>query len=164
MVYSDHASFWQAGYSAILGIEDKGVPYPYYHTTGDTLGHLTQAFTTDVVKMAVAAAAELAAPDTTAGIDGPVEGGVVAYAYPNPFHASATISFALPSSGPAEVKVFNVEGKVVRTLHSGSLPAGRYTVSWQGDDGEGRQVAAGIYFVRMEADRFDASTKILRLR
>ncbi len=62
MGYSDHASFWDEGYSAILGIEDSGVPNPYYHTTGDLLSTLTLPFATNVIRAATAAAASLAHP------------------------------------------------------------------------------------------------------
>jgi hypothetical protein len=47
---SDHASFWDYGYTAILGIEDIGDFNPYYHTTADLLQNLDIAYLTDFVK------------------------------------------------------------------------------------------------------------------
>jgi len=65
--YSDHASFWEEGYDAICGIEDEWPTNPNYHTTGDTLGTLTLSFATDVVRVGVAALAELANPFMPSG-------------------------------------------------------------------------------------------------
>jgi len=50
---SDHASFWDYGYPAILGIEDFQDFTPYYHTTGDRLNTLDMTYFTDFVKAAV---------------------------------------------------------------------------------------------------------------
>ena len=51
---SDHASFWDYGYTAILGIEDLEDFNPRYHTTGDQLQYLDMAYFADLVKASVA--------------------------------------------------------------------------------------------------------------
>jgi hypothetical protein len=61
-IWSDHASFWNSGYSAICGIEDANVPNPYYHTTQDTIDTLNLDFMTEAVKASLATVAELAQP------------------------------------------------------------------------------------------------------
>lgn len=62
--YSDHSSFWDIGKSAILGIEDVGVPNPYYHSKGDTVGGGFNSieFCSDVIRASVAALSGLARP------------------------------------------------------------------------------------------------------
>lgn len=62
--YSDHSSFWDIGKPAILGIEDIGVPNPYYHTRGDTIGagFNSLTFCSDVIRSAVATISGLAKP------------------------------------------------------------------------------------------------------
>ena len=50
---SDHYSFWQYGYSAILGIEDEADFNPYYHSSGDLLNRLNADYFTQFVKAAV---------------------------------------------------------------------------------------------------------------
>jgi hypothetical protein len=62
MKYSDHAPFWDQGYAAVLGIEDVGVPNPYYHKTTDVFETLNLDFATSVTKLTVAVAAGLAQP------------------------------------------------------------------------------------------------------
>jgi hypothetical protein len=59
---SDHASFWDRGYSAVLGIEDADISNPYYHTTSDTIDTLNLDFITEAAKVSLATAADLAQP------------------------------------------------------------------------------------------------------
>jgi len=63
--WSDHASFWDVGCSALCGIEDADAPNPFYHLTTDTLSTLDMGFCTDVARAAIAAAANLAEPLST---------------------------------------------------------------------------------------------------
>jgi hypothetical protein len=61
-VYSDHASFWDQGYSAFCAIEDADVTSPYYHTPGDTVDTLNFDFFEDAARTALAALSDLAQP------------------------------------------------------------------------------------------------------
>ena len=69
---------------------------------------------------------------------------------PNPFNPSTEISFNLPQSGRASLKVFNVKGSLVRTLVDEDLPAGSQRVVWDGSDANSQPVASGVYFYRLE--------------
>ena len=61
--WSDHAPFWDHGYSAVCGIEeDVGDFNPYYHTTNDTLARINMAFFTGCAKAVVGTMAHLAGP------------------------------------------------------------------------------------------------------
>ena len=62
---SDHAPFWDQGYSAVEIIEDVPLANPYYHTAGDRFGTLNMDFATDVVRTTLAVAATLAQPLNT---------------------------------------------------------------------------------------------------
>jgi hypothetical protein len=61
-VYSDHASFWETGYPALLGIEDEPLQNPYYHQTTDTVETLNFDFFSDSTKTALSTLTELAQP------------------------------------------------------------------------------------------------------
>jgi len=62
---SDHSSFWNFGYSAILAIEDDQNDFnPYYHSSADTLQNLNGAYFTSFIQASVATAAHLAIPNT----------------------------------------------------------------------------------------------------
>ncbi|NIT37415.1 MAG: M20/M25/M40 family metallo-hydrolase [candidate division Zixibacteria bacterium] len=91
---SDHESFWDYGYPALLSIEYAGKEfYPWYHTTEDLPKHLTPAFGADVTRVNLAAAASLAG--TRAGPLPPSE----VVAYPNP---------AKPSKGHGHIRFAGV--------------------------------------------------------
>ncbi len=62
---SDHAPFWDQGYSAMLGIEDYSPKNPYYHKTTDTFDTLNMDFATSVTKIALTVVADLAQPTTS---------------------------------------------------------------------------------------------------
>jgi len=72
--------------------------------------------------------------------------------YPNPFNPSTTIEFALPARSHVSVKIFDVSGRLVRTLVDGVLDAQIHQAVWTGDDDGGRQVSSGVYFYRVETE------------
>jgi len=71
--------------------------------------------------------------------------------YPNPFNPSTQIEFALPVQSHVTVSVYNVLGQEVSVLAEGNWEAGRHTLTWDGIDEAGRQLASGVYFYRIEA-------------
>ena len=83
--------------------------------------------------------------------------------YPNPFNSDTVIRFALPESGEAELSVFNLAGQRVATLAQGARQAGTYTVRWDGWDGDGRELASGVYLYRLEAGEQQVETRKLVL-
>jgi len=83
---------------------------------------------------------------------------------PNPFGNATSIRFALPDASPVTVRVFNVEGRLVRTLVAQTMPAGRHAVDWNGRDDRGSRAASGIYFYRVEAGAQSAERKMVLLR
>ncbi len=164
MVFSDHASFWKAGYYALLGIEDRDLQYPFYHTTGDTLGNLNQAFTADVVRMALAAVAHLAGPDTSlTEPDSPLDLRIKT-ALPNPFRSEIEITFVPARAGYVETSIVDVRGRRVKTMESTWIPRNGYVAIWRGRNEHEECVAAGIYFVVLEQGEHRAVSKIVLLR
>jgi hypothetical protein len=81
--------------------------------------------------------------------------------YPNPLRRSTTVGFALPQSSTVELAVYDVQGRLVRTLASGARPSGRHAVTWDAADRDGQRVSPGVYFVRFETPEFDASRKLV---
>jgi len=72
--------------------------------------------------------------------------------HPNPFNPRTTIEFALPARAPVLLQIFDMRGRLVRTLRHGDMPAGRHAVIWDGVDGRGRPVASGVLVYRLESD------------
>jgi hypothetical protein len=71
---------------------------------------------------------------------------------PNPVRRGTRVAlaFSLPAAGPASLVLYDVAGRLVRELVSGPQPAGAQRLAWDGRDGEGRAVPAGVYFARLE--------------
>ena len=78
---------------------------------------------------------------------------------PNPFNPVTTISFEIPKASHVTLEVYNTLGQRIAKLADGQYNAGLHTVSW---DAAGR--ASGIYFYRLQADKFVASKKMLLLK
>jgi hypothetical protein len=82
---------------------------------------------------------------------------------PNPFHEATTVRFELPRAGDADVRVFDVAGRQVRSLWSGSSPSGMRSVAWDGADDAGRRVSAGVYFLRLDAAGLHEERRVVRM-
>ncbi|MBD3349020.1 MAG: T9SS type A sorting domain-containing protein [Candidatus Eisenbacteria bacterium] len=70
---------------------------------------------------------------------------------PNPFNPVTTIRYELPVDSDVLVSVYNVAGKLVRTLVDGRVEAGYHRAVWDGTDEKGRSVASGVYMYRLTA-------------
>ncbi len=84
--------------------------------------------------------------------------------YPNPFNPSTRIQFDLANGENVKLIVYDVLGRQVRTLVSGNMDAGSYTVNWNGQNNAGQAVSTGVYFVRMVAGDYVSVTKMTLLR
>jgi hypothetical protein len=70
--------------------------------------------------------------------------------YPNPFNPATKIMFRLDRDAQATLRVFDVHGRLVRTLVDSYLAAGPRTVEWDGRDDRGRPLASGTYYMRLQ--------------
>jgi FG-GAP repeat/FlgD Ig-like domain len=86
--------------------------------------------------------------------------------YPNPLrsaeqvNAGTTIRFALPEPELVSVKIYNILGKLVKTLADQKYPAGLHSIAWYGESDGGERAVSGIYFVRLQAG---STAKVQRL-
>jgi streptogramin lyase len=65
--------------------------------------------------------------------------------YPNPFRYSTSVSFTLPDDGYVKLSIFDISGRKVRDLAGAFYTTGIHSISWNGDDNQGRTVNPGIY-------------------
>ena len=161
---SDHASFWDYNYPAMLGIEDYSSDFnPYYHTTGDNMSHLDTGMFYEFTKAAVGGAATLAIPDTVytfvGDSDGLPDGYALHPAYPNPFNAATTISFAISNQTEIDLAVYDILGRKVTTLFSGSVNAGTHRITWNAGD-----QTSGVYFYRLTTIDTEATGRMTLLK
>ena len=98
-------------------------------------------------------------------VDGaPIATPVLLRARPNPFGAQTEIAFVLPADARAELKVFDVHGRLVRSLVQGPQQAGTHRISWDGMDGRGRAARSGVYFAKLTVGAVTLTERILLLR
>lgn len=71
--------------------------------------------------------------------------------FPNPAVGRSTFRFSLPVPTQVNLSIYDVQGRLVRTLVNAPYPAGRFTVSWDGHSDDSHPAATGIHFVRLEA-------------
>ena len=79
--------------------------------------------------------------------------------YPNPFNPTTTITFSIPTRSHVRLAVFDILGREVTLLFEGDREAGQYSHVWNAGG-----AASGMYFVRLEADRFTATKKMLLVK
>ena len=84
--------------------------------------------------------------------------------YPNPFGPTTAIDFQIIRSEHVHLAIFDVEGRVVRTLLSGCLPAGSYSRKWDGLSDSGAPLADGVYYYRLRCGSRVESKKMVLIR
>lgn len=84
--------------------------------------------------------------------------------YPNPFNPTTGFSFTVPVSGLVKVRVYDAMGNLVKELFNNTVEQGTYKVSWNADDANGRKVASGIYFYKLEAGSIVLTKKMVLMK
>ena len=84
--------------------------------------------------------------------------------YPNPFNPSTTIEYQIPGTGNVVIKIFNINGELIKTLKEEQQSSGNYSVKWNGKNNNGQQVASGIYICRIMFGATMLSRKMLLLK
>jgi hypothetical protein len=100
-------------------------------------------------------------------VEDPVPGGLPTVlalrSWPNPFAGRTSLSLALPQSGRTTVRIYDLAGRLVRTVLDEVRPAGVVNAQWDGRDDAGASTAAGVYMARLEVGEQVVSRKLLRL-
>lgn len=159
---SDHKPFWDLdGVPAILLIEGEYWNNPHYHAASDIAAYCDFDFITEIARAAAASAARLAgliSPD-------PLPGAVVLRQnFPNPLWGDTRIRFELPVRAMTELAVYDAAGRRVRTLMRRQAGPGPGEFAWDGKDDRGRDLASGVYFLRLRSGAAERSNKIVIIR
>ncbi len=113
-----------------------------------------------------------ASPDTFVVVDfemEPAQAGTAEMSFafgncPNPFKPTTSIQYTIPIPGPVDLRIYDVTGRLVRTLLDGEFcTAGPHASEWRGVGDGGSAVAAGVYFARIAAAGVAATAKIVFL-
>ncbi|MDH3216079.1 MAG: hypothetical protein OEN01_07280 [Candidatus Krumholzibacteria bacterium] len=106
-------------------------------------------------------------PGVATGVGG--TGGLKRFALypsvPNPFNPTTLIRYDVPAGGgEVSIKVYRVDGGLVRTLLDAIETGGAKSVAWDGRDDSGARVASGVYFYRMSAGGFSQTKRMVLLK
>ena len=92
--------------------------------------------------------------------------------HPNPFNPATEISYAIPTSvngvavasTPVTLQIFDIRGRVVRSLVSARQAPGSYSARWDGRDDRGVSVSSGVYFYRLTTEHFKRTRKMMMVK
>jgi len=70
--------------------------------------------------------------------------------YPNPFNPTTNLGFGISDFGLVELRIYDMAGRLVKTLVNEKKAPGNYVVQWDGRDETGRLVSTGVYFYRLQ--------------
>ena len=125
----------------------------YYRLTAvDISGNVSDY--SDIVEAAVLALDEDLIPDVYA----------LHQNYPNPFNPVTNIRYDLPEDAHVMIRIFDIQGRMVKTLVSGQEKAGRKSIIWDATNQIGEQVAAGMYLYLIQAGEFQKTRKMVLLK
>ncbi len=84
--------------------------------------------------------------------------------HPNPFNPSTSISFQIPLKETVCLEVYNVSGRLVKTLKNGEMQPGFHTLTWNGSNDQGLAVSSGVYFYTLKTDSFISTKRMVMLK
>jgi len=144
---SDHSSFWNEGYGAVVFSEAffGGDGNPYYHTSMDRVEHFNQPYFHELSKLAVGTIASLANPVITSISEDISLNAIQLRNFPNPFRDKTTITFDLHEDGNASVLIYDYMGNEIFKLNNKHFNEGNCAIEFQSSS-----LPKGIYFVRLE--------------
>jgi hypothetical protein len=85
-------------------------------------------------------------------------------ASPNPFKGNTTICFSIAAPEYVSLCIFDISGRLIRTLENGAKDAGIYRLQWNGYDNNRKKVSTGVYFARLVAGDYKSAEKIILMR
>ena len=133
-------------------IEDTPAPGAWYYLVSAVDADGRAGGFSEPVGLAGGPAAVPAVPAAVLAIEGVV---------PNPFNPRAVVAFSVPGAGPATLGIYDVRGRLVRTLVDRALAPGRHEATWDGTDDAGRAQAAGTYLARLAQAGRSAVAKLV---
>ena len=84
--------------------------------------------------------------------------------FPNPFNNETKITFSVDKAAFISIKIYNIQGQLIKTLVEENKSAGNYQINWDGRDEDGKDAVSGIYFVQMKANEIKLIQKVTLLR
>ena len=97
----------------------------------------------------------------TVGINDLDNGALITGVMPNPANTETTISIYLKENGMTKIEIYNIQGKLVKTLTDASLSSGMHTYKWDLTNGNGEKMSEGMYLCKVSCGNSTTTRKIL---
>jgi hypothetical protein len=84
--------------------------------------------------------------------------------YPNPFNPVTTLQYALPGDALVNINIYDMMGRIVKTMVNTEQNAGFKSVQWDATNDYGKPVSAGIYLYQIQAGEYNSTKKMVLLK
>ncbi len=84
--------------------------------------------------------------------------------YPNPFNPTTTIEYRLPKVGNVDIKIFDINGRLIKTFENTRHVEGTYKIIWDGKNNNGQVAASGVYFCQVAFENSILVRKMLFIK
>ncbi|MFQ5605379.1 MAG: penicillin acylase family protein [bacterium] len=84
--------------------------------------------------------------------------------YPNPFNPETKIAFRLPTQSRVVLKIYNIQGQLVRTIIDQKYEPGAHQITWDGVGAQGYRVSSGIYIYKIETDAMSQARRMVFIK
>ncbi|MBT4635234.1 MAG: T9SS type A sorting domain-containing protein, partial [Candidatus Marinimicrobia bacterium] len=84
--------------------------------------------------------------------------------YPNPFNPVTTLRYDLPEEALVNITIYDMMGRVVKTMVNSQQNAGYKSIQWNATTDEGKPVSAGLYLYTIQAGEFRQTKKMVLLK
>ena len=84
--------------------------------------------------------------------------------YPNPFNPETAINFSIKQTGKVSLKIYNVQGQLIRSLVDEDKLAGSYSVIWNGTNEQGTRISSGTYLYTLKVNGFEDTKKLVFMK
>jgi hypothetical protein len=84
--------------------------------------------------------------------------------YPNPFNSTTIIRFDLKKLGFVSLYIYSIEGKLIKTLVNNQMPAGAFSINWDGKDAHNHTLPSGTYILKLETPDYSKSEKAVLIK
>ena len=114
----------------------------------------------------ISQAGEFVLSNTLLSIDSGIIPGVFALHqnYPNPFNPVTSLRYDLPEDGLVNITIYDMMGRIVKTLVNSSQTAGYKSISWNAANDRNESVSAGLYLYTIQAGEFRQTKKMVLLK
>ena len=89
---------------------------------------------------------------------------VLEQSYPNPFNPETAIKFSIKEAGKVSLKIYNMQGQLIRSLVDADKSAGSYSMMWNGTNDQGVRVTSGTYLYTLKVNGFETTKKLVFMK